>query len=123
MRTGRHSGRKSEISSAIHAASISVGYPENDKFQRFFSLDAEDLLIDPTYPGLPRPRTEDFLMVEILLSSGTDPDKKNRLRCELLNQLNLAGVSPNDVMVLFTELDRACSSYGNGALAPPVVAD
>ena len=63
MRTGRHSGRKSEISSAIHAASISVGYPENDKFQRFFSLDAEDLLIDPTYPGLPRPRTEDFLRV------------------------------------------------------------
>jgi len=78
-------------------------------------------VIDPNYPGLPTPRTENFLIIEVLLSSGTDPVKKHTLRSEIVKQLNLAGVSPIDVMVLFTEVDPAFSSYGNGELAPPVL--
>ncbi len=66
MRSGRRSCNKAAISSAIHAASVSVGYPGNDMFQRFFILEADDLLIDPTYPGLPRARTEEFLLIEVL---------------------------------------------------------
>ena len=55
MRTGRRGADKAAVSAAIGAASVSAGYPQNDMFQRFFSLEADDLLIDPTYPGCRNP--------------------------------------------------------------------
>jgi hypothetical protein len=35
-------------------------------------------------------------------------------------ELDRAGTDPNDIMVFFGEIDRACSSFGEGQLAPPV---
>lgn len=55
MRSGRRGPDKGTISAALHAARVSAGYPRNDLLQRFFSLEADDLLIDPTYPGLAKP--------------------------------------------------------------------
>jgi hypothetical protein len=121
MRSGRCGSDKRAISAAIHAASVSAGYPQNDMFQRFFSLEADDLLIDPTYPGLAKPRTEEMLMIEVLVSSGTETKQKHALLAALIAHLDLIDVDRNDVMVFFGEIDRASSSFGNGQLAPPVV--
>jgi Tautomerase enzyme len=121
MRSGRCGPNKRDISAAIHAASVSAGYPQNDMFQRFFSLEADDLLIDPTYPGLAKPRTEEMLMIEVLVSSGTETKQKHSLLAALVARLDLIGVDRNDVMVFFGEIDRASSSFANGQLAPPVV--
>jgi Tautomerase enzyme len=121
MRSGRRGPDKSAVSAAIHAASVSAGYPQNDMFQRFFSLEADDLLIDPTYPGLAKPRTEELLMIEVLVSSGTEAKQKQALLAALIGRLDTAGVDRNDVMVFFGEIDRASSSFANGDLAPPVV--
>jgi hypothetical protein len=120
MRSGRRGPRKGDISAAIHAASVSAGYPQNDMFQRFFSLEADDLLIDPTYPGLTTPRTENLLMIEVLVSSGTETMRKHALLASLIDCLDVIGVDRNDVMVFFGEIDRASSSFANGQLAPPV---
>jgi hypothetical protein len=121
MRSGRRGADKGAVSAAIHAASVSAGYPQNDMFQRFFSLGVDDLLIDPTYPGLPKPRTDELLMIEILVSSGTEAKQKHALLAALIARLDMIGVDKNDVMVFFGEVDRASSSFGNGKLAPPVV--
>ena len=121
MRSGRRGADKGAVSAAIHAASVSAGYPQIDMFQRFFSLEADDLLIDPTYPMLPKPRTNELLMIEVLVSSGTEAKQKHALLAALIARLEMVGVDKNDVMVLFGEVDRACSSFGNGDLAPPVV--
>ncbi|MDR3534737.1 MAG: tautomerase family protein [Rhodopila sp.] len=121
MRSGRRGADKGAVSAAIHAASVSAGYPQNDMFQRFFSLEADDLLIDPTYPVLPKPRTDELLMIEILVSSGTEAKQKHALLAALIARLDMIGVDKNDVMVFFGEVDRASSSFGNGKLAPPVV--
>jgi hypothetical protein len=121
MRSSRRGCDKHDISAAIHAASVSAGYPQNDMFQRFFSLEADDLLIDPTYPGLAKPRTEEMLMIEVLVSSGTETKQKHALLAALIARLDSIGVDPNDVMVFFGEIDRASSSFANGQLAPPVV--
>ena len=121
MRSGRRGADKGAVSAAIHAASVAAGYPQNDMFQRFFSLEADDLLIDPTYPVLPKPRTDELLMIEILVSSGTDSKQKHALLAALIARLVMIGVDKNDVMVFFGEVDRASSSFGNGTLAPPVV--
>jgi hypothetical protein len=121
MRSGRRGADKGAVSAAIHAASVSAGYPPNDMFQRFFSLEASDLLIDPTYPGLPKPRTDELLMIEILVSSGTEAKQKHALLAALIARLDMVSVDKNDVIVFFGEVDRASSSFGNGKLAPPVV--
>jgi hypothetical protein len=121
MRSGRRGPDKGAISAAIHAASVSAGYPQGDRFQRFFSLEADDLVIDPTYPGLAKPRTEDLLMIEVLVSSGTETKQKHALLAALVAHLDAAGVDPNDIMVFFGEIDRTSSSFANGQLAPPVV--
>ena len=120
MKSGRAADEKNAISRAIHQASIGSGYPEDDMFQRFLCLDQDDLKVDLNYPGLPKPRTEKMLMIEVLVSSGTDAARKARLLAALVESLDGAGTDPNDVMVFFGEIDRASSSFGGGRLAPPV---
>jgi hypothetical protein len=121
MRSARRGPTKGAISAAIHTASVAAGYPQNDKFQRFFSLEPEDLLIDPTYPGLTKPRTEELLLIEVLVSSGTETKQKHALLATLIAHLDAIGVDQNEIMVFFSEIDRASSSFANGQLAPPVV--
>ena len=120
MKAGRAADEKNAISRAIHEASVKAGYPDDDMFQGFFCLEQADLKVDLNYPGLPKPRTEKMLMIEVLVSSGTDADRKTRLLAALVETLDGAGTDPNYIMVFFGEIDRASSSFGSGRLAPPV---
>jgi phenylpyruvate tautomerase PptA (4-oxalocrotonate tautomerase family) len=120
MKAGRAADEKNAISRAIHEASVKAGYPADDMFQRFLCLEQVDLKVDLHYPGLPKPRTEKMLMIEVLVSSGTNADGKTRLLAALVEALDGAGTDPNDIMVFFGEIDRASSSFGGGWLAPPV---
>jgi len=120
MRSGRTAREQDSISVAIHDASVSVGYPEDDHFQRFISLERADFRVSPRYPDLQRPRTENVLMIEAVLSSGTAENRKRSLLSAIVTRLQAAGIDPNDVMVFFGEMDRASSSFGGGRPAPPV---
>ena len=88
MKAGRAADEKNAISRAIHEASVKAGYPDDDMFQRFFCLEQADLKVDLNYPGLPKPRSEKMLMIEVLVSSGTDGDRKTRLRAVLVEALD-----------------------------------
>ena len=120
MRSGRTVTEKDAISAAIHEASVSAGYPEDDHFQRFICLEEADLRINPLYPDLQKPRSEHVLMIEVQLSSGTEEDRKRSLLSAIVTCLQAAGTDPNDVMVIFGEIDRANSSFGGGRPALPV---
>jgi phenylpyruvate tautomerase PptA (4-oxalocrotonate tautomerase family) len=120
MKSNRTTNEKDRLSRAIHAASIAAEYPEDDLFQRFFSLEPNDLRVDLHYPALPKPRTEQMLMIEVLVSSGTDAERKKGLVSALVEKLGEAGMDPNDIMVFFLETDRASGSFGGGRFAPPV---
>jgi phenylpyruvate tautomerase PptA (4-oxalocrotonate tautomerase family) len=120
MNAIRSADEKSAISRAIHEASIRAGYPHDDMFQRFLCLGEGDLIIDLYYPDLPKPRTKNMLMIEVLLSSGTDAQRKATLLSALVEMLDGAGTDPNDIMVFFGEIDRTSSSFGGGRLAAPV---
>lgn len=111
---------KDAISAAIHEASVSAGYPEDDFFQRFISLEEADLRISPRYPDLRKPRSRKVVMIEALLSSGTAKDRKRLLLSAMVSRLQDAGTDPEDVLVFFGEIDRSNSSFGGGRLAPPV---
>ncbi len=111
---------KNAISAAIHKASVSAGYPEDDHFQRFISLEEADFRLSPRYPDLQKPRSEHVLMIEVLVSSGTGENSKRSLLSAIVTHLQAAGTDPNDVMVFFGEIDRASSSFGGGRPAQPV---
>jgi hypothetical protein len=99
--------QKDRLSRAIHAASIVARYPEEDLFQRFLSLEPSDLRVDLYYPALPKPRSDQMLMIEVLVSSGTDTDRKKGLVVALVEKLGEAGIDPNDIIVFFLE-NRSC---------------
>ena len=120
MKSKRSTSEKDRLSRAIHAASIAAGYPEDDLFQRFLSLGPSDFRVDLGYPALPKPRTDQMLMIEVLASSGTDAKRKQGLVAALVEKLGEAGIDPNDIMVFFLETDRASGSFGGGRFAPPV---
>jgi hypothetical protein len=120
MKSNRSTAEKDRLSRAIHAASIAAGYPEDDLFQRFLSLEPGDFRVDLYYPALPTPRTDQMLMIEVLVSSGTDSGRKKGLVTALVEKLGEAGIDPNDIMVFFLETDRASGSFGGGRFAPPV---
>ena len=77
MKYNESTNEKGRISKAIHAASIAAGYPENDLFQRFFLLESSDFRVDLFYPAPPKPRTGQMLMIEVLVSSGTDRSEEH----------------------------------------------
>jgi hypothetical protein len=120
MKSNRSVNEKDRLSRAIHTASVVAGYPEDDLFQRFLSLDSSGLRVHPSYPALPKPRTDEVLMIEVLVSSGTDTDRKRALVAALVEKLGEASVDPNNIMVFFLETDRTSGSFGGGQFAPPV---
>src|ERR1700678_535215 len=95
MTAGRGVDEKNAISRALHEASVKAGYPDDDMFQRFLCLEQADLRVDLNYPSLPKPRTEKMLMIEVLVSSGTDDGKKARLLAALVEALDDVGTDPN----------------------------
>jgi hypothetical protein len=120
MKSNGSTNEKDRLSRAIHAASVAAGYPEDDLFQRFLSLGSSDFRVDRYYPALPKPRTDQMLMIEVLASSGTDTNRKEGLVAALVEKLGEAGIDPNDIMVFFLETDRASGSFAGGRFAPPV---
>jgi Tautomerase enzyme len=118
MKANRSAKEKDRLSRTIHAASVVSGYPEDDLFQRFLSLDPSDFRVDPYYPALPQPRSDQMLMIEVLVSSGTDTSRKGSLVTALVEKLGEAGIVPNDIMVFSLEPDRASGSFGGGQFAP-----
>ena len=120
LRTGITVAEKDAISASLHEASVIAGYPEDDFFQRFSSLEEADFRVSPRYPDLRRPRGSQVVMIECLVSSGTADARKRLLLSAMVSRLQAAGTDPEDVMVFFAEMDRSNSSFGGGRLAPPV---
>jgi len=120
MKSHESTSENDRLSRAIHAASIAAGYPKDDLFQRFLSLGPSDFRVDPYYPALPKPRTDQMLMIEVMVSWGTDTNRKKGLVAALVEKLGEAGIDPNDIMVFFLETDRTSGSFGGGRFARPV---
>ena len=107
---------KAGVLDAVHAALVSSGVPQADKFQRVIELDAEDFGFDPTYPDLKSERTPDFVLVEILWSVGRSVKVKKKLLDELMGNLSHSGLNPENVMVCFKETTWENWSFGGGRL-------
>jgi phenylpyruvate tautomerase PptA (4-oxalocrotonate tautomerase family) len=116
VRKPKSTAFKSGVLDAVHAALVSSGVPETDKFQRVIELDAEDFRFDASYPDLQSERTGNFVLIEILWSAGRSVKVKKKLLEHLMASLSRQGLNPEDVMVCFKETTWENWSFGGGRL-------
>jgi phenylpyruvate tautomerase PptA (4-oxalocrotonate tautomerase family) len=95
---------KARVLAAVHASLVAAGVNPNDRFHRVLELDAEDFQYDPTFPDLERPRTDDFVLIEILLGVGRSVKVKKTVLSALMERLAEQGLDPENVMVIFQEV-------------------
>jgi phenylpyruvate tautomerase PptA (4-oxalocrotonate tautomerase family) len=104
VREGKSKEFKSAVLAAVHGALVASGVPEKDRFQRVLELGAEDFRFDPEYPDLSVRRTEDFVLIEILLSVGRSVKVKKKILADLIAALTRdPGLNAENVMVCFKE--------------------
>ena len=103
VRKPKSTGFKAKVLDAVHASLVSTGVPDTDKFQRVLELDAADFRFDASYPDVATARTDDFVLIEILWSVGRSVKVKKKLLAELMDRLRMAGLDPENAMVVFKE--------------------
>jgi phenylpyruvate tautomerase PptA (4-oxalocrotonate tautomerase family) len=115
VRQGKTRDFKSAVLAGVHAALVASGVPEKDRFQRVLELGPEDFRYDEEYPDLTSQRTEDFVLIEILLSVGRSVKVKKKILANLLSNLARSpGLDPEGVMVCFKETLWENWSFGGG---------
>ena len=105
---------KDTILSAVHEALVAAGVPATDRFHRVLELEAENFRFDPHYPDLTRPRTCDFVLIEILLSLGRSVKVKKRIVEDVIATLTGQGFDPENIMITFVETTWENWSFGGG---------
>ena len=121
VREGKSSEFKSMVLDAVHGALIAAGVPEKDRFQRVLELSADDFRFDPEYPDLSARRTDDFVLIEVLLSVGRSVKVKKKILADILGGLSKGpekgpGLNPENVMVCFKETLWENWSFGGGRI-------
>lgn len=105
---------KSTILDAIHAALVEAGVNPNDRFQRVLELGADDFRFDPTFPDLRSPRSDDFVLIEILLGVGRSVKVKKKIVHDAVERLAGSGIDPEHVMIVFQDVAWENWSPGGG---------
>ena len=116
VRRPKSTSFKTAVLEAVHAALVSAGVPEADRFQRVIELDADDFRFDPRYPDLKAERNADFVLIEILWSIGRSVKIKRKLLDGLMVSLSGAGLNSENVMVCFKETSWENWAFGGGRL-------
>jgi phenylpyruvate tautomerase PptA (4-oxalocrotonate tautomerase family) len=105
---------KSTVLDAISAALVASGVNPKDRFQRVIELSPDDFRFDATFPDLTRPRSSDFILIEILLGVGRSVRIKKQIVAGIVERLAATGMDPEHVMVVFQDVPWENWSPGGG---------
>ena len=104
VRRGKDAAFKSAVLDAVHNALVASGVPQADRFHRVLELAPEDFRFDASYPDLANARTDDFVLIEVLLSTGRSVKVKRKIVADLIAALRESpGLDPDNVMLVFKE--------------------
>jgi phenylpyruvate tautomerase PptA (4-oxalocrotonate tautomerase family) len=67
-------------------------------------LETENFQFDPRFPDLQRDRTDDFVLVEVLLGVGRSVKVKKAILSSLMERVASEGFDPENFMVIFQEV-------------------
>jgi phenylpyruvate tautomerase PptA (4-oxalocrotonate tautomerase family) len=115
IRSGKSVDFKTAVLGAVHQALVASGVPATDRFQRVLELGPDDFRFDPEYPDVKTARTEDFVLIEILLSVGRSVKVKRKILEQVVEGLHgVFGLDPENVMVVFKETTWENWSFAGG---------
>jgi phenylpyruvate tautomerase PptA (4-oxalocrotonate tautomerase family) len=117
LRKGKSAEFKSAVLSAVHRALVASGVPEADRFQRVLELGPDDFRFDPTYPDASAPRTDDFVLIEVLLSVGRSVKIKRKILSDIIASIESSpGLHRDNVMVVFKETQWENWAFAGGRI-------
>ena len=114
LKRGKSPEHLAKISQAIYDALVQAyKMKKNDRFHVTNQVDPADLIFDKDFGGV-GPRTDDFMIVDILgPENSTETNRAFFKRCvELLQQQ--AGVRPEDIFITLRASPETCYSFGKG---------
>ena len=124
VRHGFSAADKSRLSEAMLEAQVAAGYHRADRFHRFLAVDHDDLLVDPRFPDYATDRTDRFMVVEVVISSGrptgtatTIADEAVRLFGERLH------LAPQDILFVFHEVKPNLPRFPAASISREATAD
>lgn len=107
---------KARLLDSVHAALVDSGADPHDRFHRVIELDEHDFQFDPTFPDVRTRRTNDFVLVEILLGVGRSARVKRQLLAGIVERLSSHGFDPENLMVVFQDVPWENFSPAGGRL-------
>jgi hypothetical protein len=106
VRRGLSAADKSRLSEAMLEAQVAGGYHRADRFHRFLEVDRDDLLADPRFPDYATDRTDRFMVVEVVISSGSPPGTAATLADEAVRLFGeRLHLTPQDILFVFYEVE------------------
>nr|WP_315297457.1 tautomerase family protein [Raoultella terrigena] len=113
LRKGKPADYRQKVADAVYDALVSVGVPENDRFQAIGEYDPAGLIYDPGYLGINR--TDDFVAIQITWNEGRNTQQKKALYRAIADGLHHAvGLRQQDVFISLVEVKKENWSFGNG---------
>jgi phenylpyruvate tautomerase PptA (4-oxalocrotonate tautomerase family) len=116
LRKPKPTAFKQRMLDAIHAALVDIGAHPNDRFHRVLELSEENFHFDPTFPDVRTRRTDDFVLVEILLGVGRSVKVKKQLLAGITERLSRDGFDTEQLMVVFQDVPWEHFSPAGGRL-------
>ena len=104
VRRGLSAAARFRLSGAMLEAQMAAGYHRADRFHRFLEVGRDDLLVDLRFPDYATDRTDRFMVVEVVISSGKPTGTADTIADEAVRlfgeRLHLA---PQDILFIFHE--------------------
>jgi 4-oxalocrotonate tautomerase len=111
---GKTEAYRKALADGVHRAMVeALEVPAQDRFQVVTEHPAAGLIYDPSYLGIER--NDDFVLVQITLSTGRKPGQKRKLyqrMSEILTEN--PGLRPQNLMINLVEVAWENWSFGNG---------
>lgn len=107
---------------STHQALVQSGFAPSDRFQRVHVFKADHLIFDRSFPNLSTPRSDLFVLIEVLIGVGRSADFKKEMLTTIAENLQQSpGLDPNDVMIVISETERLNLSFAAGVQGLPVI--
>jgi phenylpyruvate tautomerase PptA (4-oxalocrotonate tautomerase family) len=104
VRKPKSAAFKAVVLDAVHQALVCVGVNPADRFHRVLELEEDDFQFDPAFPDVCTRRTDDFMLIEILLGIGRSVKVKKQVLAGIVERLSAEGFDPENLMVCFQDV-------------------
>lgn len=109
---GRSAAERQAIGEAVYQALLSIGVPDEDRFQVVAEHDLENFIFSKTYLNVAR--TEALIFIQITMNEGRTVELKRALCAGIADRLEALGQRRQDVFINLVEVKKENWSFGDG---------